>query len=911
MKAILLHFVVAICVAMLPGFNVRAEFPALALKPISLNQITSPVNISNAGDGSQRLFVCDQAGLIWIIRDQMVLPVPFLDLSSRLVPKAPTTYPFPFSASYDERGLLGMAFHPNFNRKDGNNLPLPGFGKFYVFYSAPSPNPRGTSTVSSISVASADPCTVTTSAVHRLTTGDVVTISGVNGGNFSPSINATYAVTVTGTNTFTVPVVRVDNTAVTLNGSSRVFPNDPVNCRTTISEFQVSAGDPNVADAASERVLLAFDKPQTNHNGGQLEFGPDGYLYVSIGDGGSQHDNDFGHTGGTFPGSVTSVSGNLGNAQDKTKLLGKILRIEPLGINGPGGQYGIPASNPFVGLGGGVREEIYAFGMRNPWRFSFDDGPGGSGRLFEGDVGQDKVEEVNIIVAGGNYGWRLKEGSFDHDATALNGGLPLIGPIAQYAHIGVNIGTPALLQVGVSVTGGYLYRGSAIPGLVGKYVFGDYSHGISSATGTLLGLEETPPSSNNWALSLLTIVGGNPLTTRIYAFGRDEEGEIYVATKVSQGPFQLDANGKPTGGIYKIVAAQVSTTTLNPSKDNSIFSELTSNSDAGGKLTSGRTNIGNPRRALLGFDLAGQLPAGAVVTSAQLTLNLNQTVASAAASMSLHRLSQDWGEGTSDPLGNSGGAGVAATPGDATWTARFYDPSTPTLWATPGGSYTASPSATTSVGTTVGLYSWASAQLAADVQGWVNSPATNFGWILLGDEVNNLSARRFDSREGAANVRPALLLNYNPVLPPLSRRESWLRQYFPTPGTYVDDLADFNGDGLVSLVEYAFAFSPLAANPPASGLQVSVSPSGASTVVTVTFRRDPRATDLTYNLQTSSDMATWSTIVQSAAGVIPTGSGFVSETDAPGEAPVKIVTAMETLPAPARRFVRLQVLRAY
>ena len=149
------------------------------------------------------------------------------------------------------------------------------------------------------------------------------------------------------------------------------------------------------------------------------------------------------------------------------------------------------------------------------------------------------------------------------------------------------------------------------------------------------------------------------------------------------------------------------------------------------------------------------------------------------------------------------------------------------------------------------------------------------------------------------------------VLPPLTRRESWLRQYFPTPGTYVADLADFNGDGLVSLVEYAFALSPLLANPPALGLQPTAIQSGASTIFTVAFRRDPRATDLTYNLESSSDMATWSTIVQSVAGAIPTGSGYASEADAPGEAPVKIVTATETLPTPAKRFFRLRVIRAY
>lgn len=895
-------------IALLSLIKAEAEIPALALKPVSLNQITSPVNISNAGDGSNRLFVCDQAGLIWVIRDSMVLPTPFLDLSSKLVPKAPSTYLFPLSTSYDERGLLGLAFHPNYARRDGNNQPLPGFGKFYVFYSAPSPTPRGTSTISAVTIG--NPCTVATTGVHRLATGDIVTISGVNGGTFNPPINATYSVTVTGTNSFTIPVDFSDSTGVTLT-SPRVFPDQPVNCRTTISEFQVSAGSPNIADPVSERTVLSFDKPQSNHNGGQLSFGPDGYLYISVGDGGSQHDNDYGHTGGHLAGSVTSVSGNLGNSQDKTKLLAKILRIDPLGNNGPGGQYGIPVSNPFVGIGGGVREEIYAYGVRNPWRFSFDDGPGGSGRLFEGDVGQDKVEEINIIVAGGNYGWRIKEGTFDHDATSPNSGLPLIDPIAQYAHIGVTIGSPALPQIGASVTGGYLYRGAAIPLLVGKYIFGDYSHGIGTANGTILGLEEVPANSGNWVLSQPIVSGGNPLSTRIYAFGRDEQGEIYVATKVTRGPFELDVNGAATGGIYKIVAAQLSNITFSASKDNTIFSELTSNSDAGGKLTAGRTNNGGLRRTLLAFNVASQLPNGTVIASAQLSLNLTQTSDTAVSNMSLYRLNQDWGEGTSDPSGTAGGAGVGATVGDATWAARFFDPSSPTLWTTAGGTYNAAPSATTSVATSSGFYQWTSPQLAADVQGWVNSAATNLGWVLRGDEVTNQSARRFDSRESAANVRPTLAIGYNPVLPPLSRRESWLRQYFPTPGTYVDDFADLNHDGLPAQIEYAFGLSPLAANSPTTRLQLSSAPAGASTILTATFRRDPRATDLTYLLQASSDLTAWTTVVQSVAGAVPTGSAFSSEADAPAEAPVKIVTATETFPTGTKHFVRIQVIRSY
>ncbi len=827
-----------------------AEFPALALKPVSLQQIVSPVSISNAGDGSKRLFVCDQAGKIWVVRDEMVLPVPFLDLGSKVVPKAPTSYLFPLSTTYDERGLLGLAFHPNYNRRDINNQPLPGFGKFYVFYSAPSPNVRG-----------------------------------------NPTAPAT------------TPV--------------------PVNCRTVISEFQVS-GDANVADPNSERILLSFDKPQSNHNGGQLEFGPDGYLYFSAGDGGGSNDRDLGHNGATNP----ATQGNLGNAQDKTSLLGKIHRIDPLGTNGPGGQYGIPASNPFVGAGGGVREEIYAYGLRNTWRFSFDIGPSSTGRLFAADAGQVQVEEVNIITAGGNYGWRAREGSVVFDAAVqtalvsggtvrtdagnvvLPGGETLIDPIAQYAHTGLSIGSPPLQDIGASAIGGYVYRGSAIPGLVGKYVFGDYSQGIPSADGTLLGLEESPANSNNWSLSVLPIGGNNRLTTRVYAFGRDEDGELYVATKVTRGPFELDVNGRPTGAIYKIVAANVSTTTLNPSKDNSMFSESPGNSNALGGIYAGTTAGGAFRRGLLVFDIAGQLAPGAIVTGAQLTLNLNQAPgipAPANVSMTLHRLTESWGEATSGP---SSGAGSPAVVGDATWTARFYDATSPTLWTTAGGTFNAAASATATVGTALTDYIWRSSTLATEVRAWQSSPATNFGWLLRGDETVQ-SARRFGSRESSAALRPRLQIEYNPTLPPPSRRESWLRQYFPTPGTYVDDLADLDSDGISNVIEYAYAFSPLATNAPAAGLQTSAVTIGATTTYTITFRRDPRATDLTYVLETSDDLIVWNPIAQSVAGAVPTGVGFVSEADAVGEAPVKVVTAVENVAAPGKRFSRLRIIRSF
>jgi glucose/arabinose dehydrogenase len=377
---------------------------------------------------------------------------PFLDLSSKLVPERP---------GFDERGLLGLTFHPEFAAAGAA-----GEGKFYVYYSAPSPLAPGTAEA-------------------------------------------------------------------------------PVDHQSVLAEYRVQAGDPNFGDLNSERILLTFNEPQFNHNAGFIDFGPDGYLYVMTGDGGSSNDNNAGHTGGD----PTQPNGVLGNAQDRTNLLGKALRIDVDGTNGPGGQYGIPASNPFVGQGNGVREEIFAYGLRNPWKAAFDDGPGGTGRLFVADVGQGAVEEVNIVEAGQNYGWRILEGTRDFDNTvAPNPVVPLRDPIAEYAHPGVGNGLP---EIGISVTGGVVYRGDDFPELQGKYVFGDWSRGFQSPSGTLLGLEETNPGE--FDLEVLNVAGGNPLTEFIQAFGSDEAGEIYVATRRTLAPSALDPNtGLPTGSIYRI-----------------------------------------------------------------------------------------------------------------------------------------------------------------------------------------------------------------------------------------------------------------------------------------------------------------------------------------------------------------------
>jgi len=456
MKTILVT-ALAVCATCLPA--AYAAFPTIRLEPISQHEIVAPVGITHAGDASDRLFVTDQRGTIHVIQNGSVLPTPFLDIESRLVPERP---------GFDERGLLGLAFHPNFGQAGSA-----GADKFYLYYSAPQPN--------------GDP----------------------------------------------------DD------------PVNPVNHQSVIAEYAVTGAGSNVADPGSERILLTFDQPQFNHDAGFVGFGPDGDLYVTTGDGGGGGDNEPGHNGG----GADDPSGGLGNSQDLTQLLGKVLRIDVDGTNGPGGEYGIPGDNPFVGDGGGVREEIYAYGLRNPWRASFDDGPGGTGSFYVADVGQGDVEEINLVESGGNYGWRIKEGEFDFDnSVAPLPAAPLIDPIAQYLHPNTDTatlpGSENLIKVGLSVTGGVVYRGNDFPELQGKYIFADWSNGFGQPNGTLLGLEESSPDV--FDLSVLDVVGGNPFPEFIQALGLDESGEVYVGTKGTLAPSALDENGLPSGTIYRV-----------------------------------------------------------------------------------------------------------------------------------------------------------------------------------------------------------------------------------------------------------------------------------------------------------------------------------------------------------------------
>jgi glucose/arabinose dehydrogenase len=794
--------------ALASGSSLHAAFPTLTLKPVCLDQLKAPTAIVNAGDGTGRLIIAEQRGKIRVFKNGMLLPTPFMDLGAKLVTER---------ASYDERGLIGLAFHPDYE-----NAMSPGHRRFYVFYNAPSPNAPG------------------------------------NAAN-------------------------------------------PVDSRTTIAEYLVSATDPNIADPLSERILISFDKPQFNHNGGQLEFGPDGMLYIATGDGGSANDNNAGHTGG----SSSRPTNALGNSQDRTNLMGGILRIDPLGNNGPGGQYGIPVDNPFVGAGGSIREEIFAYGLRNPWRFSFDIGPGGT-RIFCPDVGQGRIEEVNIITSGSNCGWRYLEGNenptFSSGAVSNpmpNPGGPFVAPIAMYAHPNIVTGSPALPQLGVSITGGYLYRGLAIPALQGKYIFADYSFSGSSASGIMLGIEETSPGV--WStVNVLTLTNGNPLQTRIYTMGRDETGELYVGTNTANTASGNDpVTGRPGGGLYKMISAATGSSAINPSKDNTMFSENTANSNGQGRLFAGRIASGGLRRALLAFDVAPAIPSGATVSGVSLSLKMDTTSAPAF-DFTLHRLNQDWGEGASNA--GASGAGAAAQPGDATWSHRIYNTD---LWTTAGGDFIGTASATTSVNG-LGSYTWSGAGLIADVETWLANPAQNFGWLLKGDE-NSTSAKRFHSGEDATIAnQPTLTINHVST-PPLSRRETWLQQYFFV-GQNVDDLADLDGDSEVNLFEYAYGHSPLVSNSTSPGL-TATGPTQANPNFTIHFRRDPRAVDLTYRLQTSDSLSGWTTIVESVGGAVPSGTGFQSEADAPSEAPIQIVTASEAVPIPTRRFTRLIVVR--
>lgn len=404
----------------------------------------SPVGLTAAPDDRDWLYVIDQVGQIWIVdEDGKKLEEPFLDVSGRMTP---------LNSNYDERGLLGLAFHPNY---DSN-------GRFFVYYTAP-PNPGG------------------------------------------PEAGETW------------------------NNISR------------ISEFSVSETDPAVANPGSERVILEVDQPQENHEGGTIAFGPDGYLYISIGDGGASNDVAPGHVEDWY-----DVNAG-GNGQDiEANLLGDILRIDVDGAQ----PFDIPIDNPFVGEAG--LDEIYAYGFRNPFRFSFD--MGGSNQLLVGDAGQGLYEEINLVESGGNYGWNVKEGTICFDASNNENildscpdtdvhGNELQDPVIEIP----NSSNP---EGGVTVTviGGYVYRGTEIPELFGKYIFGSFSSDFQP-TGEIF--VSTPSGTGDWSYETLEIASyDSDIGHYLKGFGQDNNGEIYVAASSALGP-----TGN-TGKIFKLALVE-------------------------------------------------------------------------------------------------------------------------------------------------------------------------------------------------------------------------------------------------------------------------------------------------------------------------------------------------------------------
>lgn len=345
-----------------PAYLIPNTLPQVQLSTV-VNGFTAPLYLTHAGDESDRLFVLEKTGRIKIIEGNSILPTPFLDIRNKV-------------STVSEQGLLGLAFHPNF---ESNR-------RFFVYYTDLA--------------------------------GDTV-----------------------------------------------------------VSEYLSSSGDPDIADPNSERIILQVDQPAENHNGGQIDFGPDGYFYIALGDGGSAGDPS-------------------GHGQDLGDLLGSILRID---VNGSS-PYQVPANNPFLNVPN-AEPEIWAYGFRNPWRFSFDRP---TKRLFAADVGQNVLEEIDLVQRGGNYGWNIMEGSrcFSPPSNCTRTGLQL--PITEYTH-----------DEGIAVIGGYVYRGTVFPSLYGKYIFGDFG------SGTIWSLRQS--AAGPWVRE--TLLQTNFL---ISSFGQDEQGELYV-----------------------------------------------------------------------------------------------------------------------------------------------------------------------------------------------------------------------------------------------------------------------------------------------------------------------------------------------------------------------------------------------
>jgi glucose/arabinose dehydrogenase len=431
--------------------RIRKGNVTVKLTPVTEGLTAPNWGIAAPGDAG-RLFVADQNGIIWAVNLSNGQKTVFANLSGLLVPlgfRGPNTF--------DERGLLGLAFHPDYQAN----------GLLYTFTSEPA------------------------------------------------GIQADFSTQPSGT---------------------------AANHQSVVREWQVAAPGNLLAvvDMNSSRVILRIDEPQFNHNGGALNFGADGMLYVSTGDGGNADDQGVGHSA-------------QGNGQDRGNVLGKILRIDPNGRSASNQQYSIPADNPFAGAaqGGqmgcadGICDEIYAYGLRNPFRFSFDTG---NGVLYAGDAGQNEIEEVDVIRRGANLGWRVLEGAFCLNPNGSEPGFVsrprncsrtgLTAPVSQYDH-----------DDGTAVIGGFVYRGNAIRGLRGRYVFGDYAK-PSAQEGRLLFLTGRniagPQRARKSGLAEMRIQGQQGLGLFLLGFGQDAQGELYVLGNRTGIPFGA------TGGVWKI-----------------------------------------------------------------------------------------------------------------------------------------------------------------------------------------------------------------------------------------------------------------------------------------------------------------------------------------------------------------------
>jgi glucose/arabinose dehydrogenase len=283
---------------------------------------------------------------------------------------------------------------------------------------------------------------------------------------------------------------------------SAPFNNKNFDHKSVLAEYRVSKANPDVADL-NEEVILEIPEPESNHNGGCIQFGKDGYLYVGLGDGGGAGDKH----------------GASGNAQNLNSVLGKILRLD-VDSKKP---YAIPPDNPFI-KNNDAKPEIYAFGLRNPWRFSFDRT---SGTLYCGDVGQDKWEEVDVIEKGKNYGWRITEGDHCYSPSSGCNTSGLTFPIDEYGH-----------ETGISICGGYVYRGTKFPSLDGIYFFGDWS-------GKLFYLKQ---ENHHWKRGdvIANENKTNDTGAKINSMGEDDNGDIYIITQHLMGP------KSPTGAVYRI-----------------------------------------------------------------------------------------------------------------------------------------------------------------------------------------------------------------------------------------------------------------------------------------------------------------------------------------------------------------------